>query len=107
MQIGNKPLTNWNKTPLRLWQRQLNFAVQCASSACRVSFKHLNDKNILPLSQFIDFRGIIMRGEFSKDFRFRCHTKLVLMLLTILPPTKNSLKFVRLWSSTSFYEIWR
>ena len=27
MRIGNKLWTNWNKAPLKLWQRQLNFAV--------------------------------------------------------------------------------
>ena len=27
MKIGNKLWTNWNKTPLKLWQTQLNFAV--------------------------------------------------------------------------------
>ena len=37
MRVGDKLLTNLNKAPLRLWQTQLNFAVFCASSACRVS----------------------------------------------------------------------
>ena len=44
MKIGNKLLMNWNKAPLKLWQIQLNFAVWCASSACRVSSEHLNYK---------------------------------------------------------------
>ena len=42
MHVGDKLWTNWNKVPLRLWQTQLNFAVWCASSACRVSSAHLN-----------------------------------------------------------------
>ena len=33
---------NWNKAPMQLWQTQLNFAVWCASSTCRVSSAHLN-----------------------------------------------------------------
>ena len=33
---------NWNKTPMQLWQTQLNFAAWCASSACGVSSVHLN-----------------------------------------------------------------
>ena len=33
---------NWNKASLKLWQTQLNFAVWCASSACGVTFAHLN-----------------------------------------------------------------
>ena len=39
---GDKLWTNWNKTPMRLWQTQLNFAVWCASSACGVSSEQLN-----------------------------------------------------------------
>ena len=42
MKVGDKLRTNWNKAPLKLWQSQLNFAVFCASSACRVSSEHLN-----------------------------------------------------------------
>ena len=41
MCVGDKLWTNWNKTPMRLWQTQLNFAVWCASSACGVSSEHL------------------------------------------------------------------
>ena len=44
MKIGNKSWMNWNTAPLRLWQTQFNFAVWCASSACRVSSEHLNYK---------------------------------------------------------------
>ena len=42
MRVGDKLWTNWNKAPMRLWQTQLNFAVFCALSACRVSSAHLN-----------------------------------------------------------------
>ena len=42
MRVGDKLWTNWNKAPLKLWQTQLNYAVFCASSACRVSSAHLN-----------------------------------------------------------------
>ena len=34
MHVGDKLWTNWNKTPMRLWQTQLNFTVFRASSAC-------------------------------------------------------------------------
>ena len=40
--VGDKLWTNWNKAAMRLWQTQLNFAVWCASSACGVSYAHLN-----------------------------------------------------------------
>ena len=42
MRVGDKLWTNWNKAPMRLWQTQLNFAVWCTSSACRVSSAHVN-----------------------------------------------------------------
>ena len=44
MRVGDKLWTNWNKAPMQLWQAQLNFAVWCTSSACRVSSAHLNYK---------------------------------------------------------------
>ena len=42
MRVADKLWTNWNKTPLKLWQTQLNYAVFCASSACGVSSAHLS-----------------------------------------------------------------
>ena len=42
MCVGDKLWVNWNKASMQLWQSQLNFAVWCASSACRVSSEHLN-----------------------------------------------------------------
>ena len=44
MHIGDRMWLNWNKSPMRLWQTQLNFAVWCTSSACGVSSVHLNYK---------------------------------------------------------------
>ena len=37
MHVGDKLWMNWNRSPTRLWQTQLNFVVWCASSACGVS----------------------------------------------------------------------
>ena len=57
----DKKWENWNKSPLKLWQTQLNFAVWCAPSACEVSSEHLNyKKNILWLRVCIGFTYIIM-----------------------------------------------
>ena len=42
MHVGDKLWTNWNRAPMSLWQMQLNFAVWCTSSACGVSYAHLN-----------------------------------------------------------------
>ena len=44
MHVGDKVWMNWNKSPMRLWQTQLNFTVFCASSACGVSSAYLNYK---------------------------------------------------------------
>ena len=44
MHVGDKLWTNWNKSPMQLWQTQLNFAVWCTSSTCGVSSAHLNYK---------------------------------------------------------------
>ena len=42
MCVGGRTWRNWNRSPMRLWQTQLNFAVRCTSSACGVSSVHLN-----------------------------------------------------------------
>ena len=42
MRVGDKLWMNLNKSPIRLWQTQLNFSVWCASDACGVSSAHLN-----------------------------------------------------------------
>ena len=42
MRVGDKLWTHWTRSPMRLWQTQLNFAVWCALSACGVSSVHLN-----------------------------------------------------------------
>ena len=42
MRVGDKLWTNFNRSPMRLWQTQLNFVVWCTSSACGVSSAHLN-----------------------------------------------------------------
>ena len=42
MKVGDKLWMNWNKSRMRLWQAQLNFAVWCTSSTCGVSSAHLN-----------------------------------------------------------------
>ena len=55
MHVGDKLWTHWNKSPVRLWQTQLNFAVWCTSSACGVSSAHLNYTKHQSLELFIAF----------------------------------------------------
>ena len=40
--VGDKLWVNWNRSPMQLWQSQLNYMVWCTSSACEVSSVHLN-----------------------------------------------------------------
>ena len=60
-----------NKAPLRLWQAQLNFAVFCASSACGVSYEHLNYKkhpmvrSLYRLHVYYHVRRILKRLQVS------------------------------------------
>ena len=42
MQTTDAKWKHWNIAPFRLWQIQLNFAVFCTLSICRVSSEHLN-----------------------------------------------------------------
>ena len=42
MCVEDKLWMHWNRSPMRLWQTQLNFVVWCASSASGVSSAHLN-----------------------------------------------------------------
>ena len=96
MKIGNKSWTNWNKAPLRLWQTQLNFVVFCASSACGVSSEHLNYKKHSMVRALYRFHMHYHVRRILKRLQVSLLTKLVLMLMTILTPMKNSLRFVRI-----------
>ena len=98
MLIGNKLWMNWNKAPLKLWQIQLNFAVWCASSACGVSSEHLNNKKHSMVRALYRFHVYYHVRRILKRLQVPLPHKLswFLMLLTILTPAKNSLRFVRI-----------
>ena len=57
---------NWNKSPLRLWQTKLNFAVFCTSSAWGVSSKHLNYKKHPMVKALYRFMNPYSSEEFFK-----------------------------------------
>ena len=52
MEENDKRLDVWQNTPFKLWQTQLNFAVWCATSACGVGTKHLNNNHALVKSVY-------------------------------------------------------
>ena len=44
MRVEDQRFRDWDHYKFTIWQLQLNFVVFCASSACGVSFEHLNAK---------------------------------------------------------------
>ena len=96
LRVGDKLWTNWNKTPMRLWQTQLNFAVWCTSSACRVSSAHLNYtkhpmiRSVYRFHAYYHGRRILKRLQtpFPHETSFK---QLITLILS-----QNFLKFVRI-----------
>ena len=59
MHVGDKLWTNWNKAPMQLWQRQLNFTV---SSVYYVNYvKHLMIRAIYRFHTYYHVRQILKR----------------------------------------------
>ena len=96
MKVGDKLWTNWNKSPLRLWQTQLNFAVWCTSSACGVSSEYLNYAKHPIVRAAYQFHVYYHMRQVLKRLQVPLPMKIALTLLTILTPKKNSLRFVRI-----------
>ena len=44
VRVEDRRFKDWDHCKFTLWQPQLNFTIFCASSACGVSFEHLNAK---------------------------------------------------------------
>ena len=66
MRVGDKLWTNRNKSPLKLWQTQLNFEVSCQLSACRVSSEHLNYKKHPMVRSLSTSRVLSCEKDFKK-----------------------------------------
>ena len=100
MRVGDKLWTSWNKAPMHLWetpgQTHLNYAVFCASSACRVSSAHLNCTKYPMIRSVYRFHVYYDVRRIFKNYRCLCHTRPVLMQLIILILSQNFLKFVRI-----------
>ena len=89
MCVGDKLWTNWNKAPLKLWQTQVNYSVFCASSACGVSSAHLNYTKRPMIRLVYCFHVCYHVRRILKKYRCLCHTRPVLMWLTILILSQN------------------
>ena len=89
MHVEDKLWTNWNKAPMRLWQTQLNFAVWCASSACRVSSAHLNYTKHPMIRSVYRFHVYYHVRRILKNYRVHCHMRPVLTQLITLILSQN------------------
>ena len=76
MRVEDQRFKDWDHYKLTLWQLQLNFAVFCASSACGVSFEHLNAKKPIIRSIY--------------HFHVYYHIRRILKILEIPLPYENS-----------------
>ena len=93
MRVGDKLWMNWNKAPLKLWQTQLNFAVFCASSACRVSSAHLNYTKHPMISSVYHFHVYY-------------HVRKILKKLQVPLPHKTSFNMAdNLYTESEFFKI--
>ena len=76
VRVEDQKFKDWDHYKFTIWQSQLNFAVFCASSACGVSFKHLNAKEPMIRSIY--------------RFHVYYHIRRILKILEIPLPYENS-----------------
>ena len=76
VRVEDQRFKDWDHYKFTIWQLQLNFAVFCASSACRVSVEHLNAKEPMIRSIY--------------RFHVYYHIRRILKILEIPLPYENS-----------------
>ena len=76
VRVEDRRFKDWVHYKFTLWQRQLNFAVFCASSACGVSVEHLNSNRPMIRSVY--------------RFHVYYHIRRILKILEIPLPYENS-----------------
>ena len=76
VRVEDQKYIDWDHYKFTIWQSQLNFAVFCASSACGVSFEHLNAKEPMIRSIY--------------RFHVYYHIRRILKILEIPLPYENS-----------------
>ena len=76
VRVEDQKFKDWDHYKFTIWQSQLNFAVFCASSACGVSFEHLNAKKPMIRSIY--------------RFHVYYHIRRILKILEIPLPYENS-----------------
>ena len=73
VRVEDQRFIDWEHYKFTLWQKQLNFAVFCASSACGVSVEHMNTKkpmirSIYRFHVYYHIRRILKRLEIPLPF---------------------------------------
>ena len=76
VRVEDRKFKDWDHYKFTIWQSQLNFTVFCASSACGVSFEHLNAKEPMIRSIY--------------RFHVYYHIRRILKILEIPLPYENS-----------------
>ena len=76
VRVEDQKFKDWDHYKFTIWQSQLNFTVFCASSACGISFEHLNAKEPMIRSIY--------------RFHVYYHIRRILKILEIPLPYENS-----------------
>ena len=76
MRVEDQKFKDWDRYKFTLWQSQLNFVVFCASSACGVSFEHMNAKKPMIKSVY-RFHMYYHIRKILKIMAIPLHTKIV------------------------------
>ena len=76
VRVEDQRVKDWDHYKFTLWQKQLNFAVFCASSTCGISAEHLNAKKPMIKSIY--------------HFHVYYHIRRILKMLEIPLPYENS-----------------
>ena len=76
VRVEDQKFKDWDHYKFTIWQSQLNFAGFCASSACGISFEHLNSKEPMIRSIY--------------RFHVYYHIRRILKILEIPLPYENS-----------------
>ena len=115
VRVENQRFIDWDHYKFSLWQKQTNFAIFCASSACGVSVEHMNAKKPMIRSIY--------------HFHVYYHIRRILKILEIPLPYENSFnqynnpynheKFIKIcgeygvsndltyWRNQKYFSMWQ
>ena len=95
MERTNDRYDTWLHDSLSLWQTQLNFAIYCSTTACGISWQHLNGSKSSLVNAIFKFHVIYQ-------------TKRILRRLDAPLPTDNGFEqYKNPWKKSVFYTLCR